>query len=821
MMLNRLTYPAWIAAVLCVCQLWAVEPATENVEYFEKNVRPLLIQHCVACHGHEKQEGKLRLDSPEFLLSGGGSGELYAAGQPDSSLIVAAVKRADPTLAMPPDQKKALKDREIEVLVKWVRDGAALPLGTSVVTPDDPERMEQGKKHWAFQSPSRPELPQDADTSWSSNPIDQFISASLRRSGLSPREPVEAGLWLRRATLDITGLPPTPEEVERFSRDNSPDAKSRAIDRLLGSPKYGVRWGRHWLDVARYADSNGLDENVAHGNAWRYRDYVVNAWNSDKPYNEFVLQQVAGDLLAPNEKDPSCDQAGNAVSNPRHEQLIATGFLTLGPKVLAEVDKQKMEMDIVDEQVDTLGKAIMGLTLGCARCHDHKFDPISAEDYYGLAGIFKSTRTMESFKTVAKWYENSLASEAQQALLSEHESRVEALKKEVADVRTAEIAKLKKERATGDELPKDPEPLFPEAVRADLKAKRERLAELEKNAPEISSAMGVTDGIVADIPVHLRGSHLTLGRIVPRRVPMVLVDASTSNGAPNIDKHVSGREQLARWLVQPTHPLTARVIVNRLWRWHFGRGIVASTDNFGLLGDRPTHPELLDWLARELVDNGWSIKHIQRLILLSKTYGQASHFDRKSSEIDPQNRLLWRFSVLRLEAEALRDSILFVGGSLDLTKGQSLLHVKNREFLFNHTSIDQTKYDSHLRSIYLPVIRNHLYDVFSLFDYADAANVKGSRDATTIAPQALFMMNSRLVYDAAQALAKDLLDGGARPDIARIDELWLRLYSHPASESDKAAALSFVHGNDDGDLLARWTWLCQSALASNDFAFVR
>ncbi len=805
----------WAAGIILLSlaiQLRASEPAAEKIQYFEKHVRPLLLQRCASCHGNEKQEGKLRLDSPEFLLSGGESGDLYLSGQPDSSLLIAAVKRVDASLTMPPEPEKPLSPAEVETLAKWVRDGATLPISSGESVPVDPKRIEEGKNHWAFQTSVRSIVPSDTHDKWSANSIDRFVWTKLKSHGLTPRSEAEKSIWLRRVTLDMVGLPPTVAEIESFLQDNSQDAKSKVVERLLGSPHYGVRWGRHWLDIARYADSNGLDENIAHGNAWRYRDYVVDSWNSDKPYNQFVLEQIAGDLLA-DQSEP----AGPNAERRQREYLIATGFLALGPKVLAEVDKQKMEMDIIDEQLDTIGKSFLGLTLGCARCHDHKFDPISTEDYYGLAGILKSTKTMESYKTIAKWHENSLANETELQRQKDHQQSVDSGKKEIERVRSAAIEELKKSLKLGEELPKDPEPKLPDAIREDLKNKRDQLAKLEASAPELPSAMGVTEGIVADIPVHIRGSHLALGRIVPRGVPAVFVSTQT----PRMSKQMSGRESFARWLVEPNNPLTARVIVNRLWRWHFGLGLVASTDNFGLLGDKPSHPELLDWLAVELIENDWSIKHIQRLILLSQTYGQSSQFDSLSAEKDPRNQYLWRYSIRRMEAEVFRDSILAVGGVLDMAKGQSLLHVKNREFLFNHTSIDKTKYDSHLRSIFVPVIRNHLYDVFYLFDYSDAANVNGNRDSTTIAPQALFMLNSGLVHEAAGGLARGLLSGPLVNDGARVDELWRRLYAHPPVSEDREAALTFLKQNAAVDELQRWTWLCQSALASNDFAFVR
>jgi hypothetical protein len=595
------------------------------------------------------------------------------------------------------------------------------------------------------------------------------------------------------------------------------------IDRLLASPRYGERWGRHWLDVARYADSNGLDENIAHGNAWRYRDYVVSVFNEDLPYNEFLLQQLAGDLL------PAAD------TTQRHRQLIATGFLSLGPKVLAEGDEVKMEMDIIDEQLDTLGRAVLGLTLGCARCHDHKFDPLSAEDYYGLAGIFKSTRTMESFKRIARWHENSLANEADLASKAEHEKLVAAKKKQVDELVAAAKQKIAAAMPEAD-AKKIAESQFPAETQAELKKQREDLAKLEKTAPVMPSAMGVTEGTATDLAIHVRGSHLTLGEKVPRRFPLVLTGSGIrensgilTNSATSSSQ--SGRLQLAQWIIDPGHPLTSRVFVNRVWRWRFGQGLVASPDNFGLLGERPINQPLLDWLARRFVADGWSIKSLHRHMMLSSTYQMSGRFDEAGATADPENRLLWRFPQRRLAAEEIRDSLLGVSGRLDMSMGGSLLHVKNREFFFDHTSRDTTKYDSRRRSLYLPVVRNHLYDVFELFDFHDPSVLSGDRASSTIAPQALFMLNSDLVADACQQLAGELLAHSDLDDAGRIGLLYERAYGRPATNSERTrarAALGQLEArlaSAEPDVAKRkqraWALYVQAVLAASEFVYVK
>ncbi len=408
----------------------------EGVRFFETEVRPLLAANCFECHGPEQQWSGLRLDTREDLAKGGDSGAAVVSGQPDESLLIRAVRHDDDAPAMPPeDEGKRLTEREIGILTRWIAAGAVYP----ATTDPTPEKVAAG--HWAFQPLGDPALPDVSDASWPQGELDRFILARLEVEGMSPAPPADRRTLLRRVTFDLTGLPPSPEELKSFLTDDRPDAYERVVDRLLASSAYGERWGRHWLDVARYADSNGLDENIAHGNAWRYRDYVVQAFNEDKPYHLFLMEQLAGDLL------PASDDS------ERRANLIATGFLALGPKVLAEVDERKMEMDIVDEQVDTVGRALLGMTFGCARCHDHKFDPISTADYYGLAGIFKSTRTMESFTKIARWHENVLPGEQARILLANYETQKSDLKSKLTALVVEADARL---TASGMAVPASP-----------------------------------------------------------------------------------------------------------------------------------------------------------------------------------------------------------------------------------------------------------------------------------------------------------------------------------------------------------------------------
>ena len=752
----------------------------EDVRFFENRIRPLLAENCFGCHGAQKQKSDLRLDSAEGFRRGGSSGTmLIDAGNPAGSLLLKLLEHADADKRMPP--KGRLTDRQIADVKLWVKTGAAYP---SNVPPAGESR------HWAFQKPALQTPPTVRDAAWVRSPIDAFVLAKLEAKNLRPAAPADPRTLIRRSTFDLTGLPPTPEEVENFLRESAGNPKlayENLINRLLASPAYGERWARHWLDVARYADSNGLDENVAFGTAWRYRDYVVNALNKDKPYDQFLREQLAGDLLQ------SPDQS------TRNERLIATGFLNLGPKILAEVDAKKMEMDIIDEQIDTVGRSVLGLTLGCARCHNHKFDPVTIDDYYGLAGIFQSTKSMENFIKLARWYENPLASPEEIARKAEADKKIAALREAIKKI-------------------KDP---------AELKKKNDEVAALEKAHPELPTALGVTEGTAANTKVLLRGNHLTPGKITPRQFPVALA----GDRQKSLPEKESGRLALADWLTQKDHPLTARVMVNRVWRWHFGQGLVRSTDNFGLIGEKPSHPEMLDWLANRFVESGWSIKNLHREIMLSSTYQTGGAGNTSLLEADAENRLLGRTNVRRLEGEAIRDSLLAVSGQLDRSLGgPALQHVKNRDYLFDHTSKDLTTYDSKRRSIYLPVIRNNIYDVFQLFDATDATVINGDRSTTTVATQALFMMNGPMMVESAGKLTARLLEDKSLDDPARIRKLYLTCYGRQPSERESERARSAITGleqelassePDAGKRRGRaWASFGHVLLAANEFVYV-
>ncbi|MCP5560280.1 MAG: PSD1 domain-containing protein [Verrucomicrobiaceae bacterium] len=922
----------------------AVEPDAAGVEFFEKKVRPVLIARCYECHSVEagKSKGGLVLDSREGLLKGGDTGPGLVAGNADKSLIIEAARYKNQDMQMPP--KKAIPADELKILEDWVAMGAPDP--RSAVASSMPVKkvrvidIAKDSKHWAFQPVLAVTPPAIEGVR---NPIDAFIVSRLRRAGLELSAPADKRTLIRRATFDLIGLPPTVAEVDAFLADTAPDAFAKVVERLLRSPHYGEKWGRHWLDVARYADSNGLDENIALGTAWRFRDYVVNSFNEDKPFDQFLTEQLAGDLLPAR----SVEQ--------RHEQSVATAFLNLGAKVLAEPDKDKLVMDVVDEQIDVMGRAFMGMTFGCARCHDHKFDPIPQDDYYALGAIFKSTASFSSERTgaISYWFETPTGSlddfaaakaaelaldakkkavsaavsaadkalkddarahavdylmaatrlplqptltEARQvaeplglkgeilvntrvylaanttdatfapwheAMKAGHPEKIAAHYKElfalvektpesvakkttakVADgenVAEAEVDKGSAEssaveaarKALNDPrgflaLPPEPHLIYPKDVAEKVHRLKDEQDETEKHLPDLPTAIGVHDAdkILSDLAVHIRGNHMALGKLVSRGVPQVM--QVNMRGKTSFPKQSSGRLELAQWLTSADHPLTSRVLVNRVWAWHFGKGIVGSVDNFGMLGDTPSHPELLDWLSRWVMENGWSLKDLHRLILTSAAWQQGSA--PKISNVDPENKLLSFFPVRRLEAEEVRDALLQVAGKLDLSMGGKTVPLRNRQFVFNHTSMDATKYDSRRRALYLPIIRNNLYDLFQQFDYPDPAVSTGLRSSTVVSPQALLLMNSPLSADAAQGLAARV-DAVSKDVDLRLRALWKMAYARDILPDEVGrcrnflvaadASLASSVSNPEARDARAWELLCQAVLMASEFIYLR
>ncbi len=771
-----------------------LDPAT--LEFFEKQVRPILANRCYPCHGPGTDQGQagLRLDSLTGMLLGGRSGPAIVPGDPRNSLLILAINH-DTFVQMPPKTK--LPRAEVHTLTEWVRGGAPWPNAEvpvprqSVRRSDQVELTEKEKSFWAFQTVVEPAVPAVEDLGWVQTPIDRFVLAQLEAKGLRSSPVADKRILIRRATIDLHGLPPAPEEVAAFMADDSADAFARLVERLLASPRYGERYGRHWLDVARYADSNGMDDNLAYADAWRYRDYVIAAFNKDKPYDQFVREQLAGDLLA------------TWGDENRTESLIATGFLMIGPKMLAEDDPVKQQMDFVDEQLDTTARAFMGLTMGCARCHDHKFDPLRIADYYSLAGIFKSAKTMISYRVDSKWNATALDSPDLDDRLSELEREIDAHDDVLVN---GNLEKMSSEEREGHE---------------------QSLEAAKKEYASIPKAMAVTEGEVADLPIFLQGNHLTPGKLVRRGFPQVLAGGQQG---PIGDKQ-SGRMELAEWLTRPEHPLTARVVVNRIWKWHFGQGIVRSPDNFGRLGERPDNQPLLDWLAVRFVESGWSVKAMHRLIMLSSTYQMSTTSNHRALDIDPENRRLWRHDRRRMEAEVIRDSLLAVSGQLNLTMGGTLLpHMNFVNLSGKDKARDPALYDSKRRSVYLPVLRSALYEVFQSFDFPAPAVINGQRSSTTVASQALFMMNSRLMTEASSHLAERLVSEPAWDDEQRIARAYQLTLLRPPSPKEIRAWIEFLaeygrtQRGEGAEAVSQyrqaWQGLCRVLLSSNEFVYV-
>lgn len=753
-------------------------------EDFEKHIRPLFVNTCVKCHGPEKMSGGLRLDSREALLKGGESGPAVVAGKPLQSLLVRAVSHTG-DLKMPPKAK--LSDKEIEAIALWIAQGAVWP-GSGKLTGPQSGKFQVTKEQsrwWAFQPVAKVTVPPVKNSQWAKNDLDRFILADLEKQARTPAQAAAKRVLLRRVTQDLTGLPPTLEEVEAFLRDQSAEAFVKVVDRLLASPAYGQRFARLWLDVVRYADYH--DGNPKARNpicepleAYRYRDWVVRSLNQDLPFDQFIVHQIAGDLLpSPDGKEPYANG------------LIATSVLVNGAWDRGDADKEKMVSDMVDDQIDLVGKSFMGLTMGCARCHDHKFDPVSQNDYYGLAGIFYSTRML--FELGTKGGEITLQ---RRALVS----------KEVVDKRAQQVKQLAEWNTKLAELDKKaPKPSPTDPERKKLVDQRDRLQ--KELLPEPPMTLSVSEGGVPgglfpkiqDVPVHIRGSYTRLGPVVPRRMP----EFFAGDKQPSITKG-SGRQELANWVVSKTNPLTARVIVNRVWQWHFGTGLVRTPNNFGILSEPPSHPGLLDWLTTKFVEEGWSLKKLHRFIVLSATYQQSSVVSLEQVALDPENRWLGRFSPRRLDAEAIRDSMLFVTGRLDLTpEGPATDNLNTPR-----------------RSLYVQTARWDRNNFGSLFDAANPDAAVEKRDTSTVAPQALFLLNHDFVTSQAGHLADKVMRKAAKDNDARIRCLFELTFSRPPSDNERDVARGLLNKLPNGDPVTILRDLAHVLLCANEFVYL-
>jgi cytochrome c553 len=806
-----------------------------GIEFFEKRIRPLLSQQCYKCHSttSEKLKANLYLDSRQGALQGGDTGPAVVPGHPEKSLLIEAVKYTNDDMQMPP--KNRLPANVVADLVKWVQMGAPWPQETIVATPKPAgsigptanyERLRH--EHWAWQPLHDSPPPTVKDTGWPQNEIDHYVLAKLEEKGLTPVADADKRTLIRRLTFDLTGLPPTPEDVESFVADSEPNAYAKRVDLLIASHAFGERWARHWLDVARYAESTGSSRNVPFNNAWRYRDYVIDSFNQDKPYDRFITEQIAGDLMP----------ARTPAEHNAH--LIATGFLAIGVKDLNEKDRVKYLMDNVDEQIDVTTRSIMALTVACARCHDHKFDPIPTTDYYALAGIFRSTEVLAGVSKRDKGGKKK-GYDAPNMLIQLDPAGQTAAVRTVASVDTS--GQLNALEARAQAVRSELQALRKNGKNADVAARKNKRSELQAIEAQIASlqgggagvspavgtsAMGVRDADHAgDCAVCLHGEPHDLGPEVARGFVGVVPVYSVSP----IDPAHSGRLELAHWLTSPENPLTPRVMVNRIWANLFGEGIVRTVDNFGSTGEAPANPELLDHLATEFVHNGWSVKQIVREIVMSHAYQLSSAKNPADYNADPGDRLVWRMASRRLDAEEIRDAMLVVGGKLDAAPAVGSPAAALPVVEIRNAAASKALDAGNKRSVYLPILRDLVPPVLDLFDFAEPTMVIGSRDSTTVATQALFLMNDPFVIEQAGHMAERVQNATGLDDAGRVDYAYRLGLSRPATTAEKARVLKYISefqrqamsvtkDSLKGSRTDAWASFCQALLAGAEFRYL-
>jgi hypothetical protein len=792
----------------------AEKPTPEGVEFFEKKIRPVLVDNCYKCHSPaaDKIRGGLALDTRDGLRKGGDKGVVIVPGDPKKSRLIQALHHTgDEVKPMPPKEK--LPDQVVADFETWVKMGAPDPREAGTKIAKNEIDIEKGRQFWAFQPPKKVAPPKVKDAAWARSDIDHFLLAAMEAKHLKPVGDADRRTLIRRVYYDLIGLPPSPEDVEAFVNDRSKDAYEKVVDKLLASPQFGERWGRHWLDVARFGESSGKNVNFAYPHAWRYRDWVIKAFNDDLPYDRCVKELLAGDLLpAANEKE-------------KVENQIATGFLAIGPKDHNERSPQQFQMDVADEQIDVTTQAFLAVTVGCARCHDHKFDPIPTKDYYALAGIFRSTETMYgTFRILQNNHPAALIrlDEASgQTKVGEKmtDARKENLKKQLDDLKKERDDAFKNRGAGGVNVN--------QLVRLNIQMStvQDQLDNYTSDGEPKQYAMGVRERARAiDSRVFTRGEIDKPGDTVPRGYVQVL------SKKPVTIKSGSGRLELAEAIASKDNPLTARVMANRVWLHLFGRGLVESPDNFGAAGQKPSHPDLLDHLALTFMDDGWSVKKLIRRVVLSHAYRLDSRYDAKNHEVDPDNTLVWRMTKKRVDAEALRDGILAVSGQLELTapKGSPVYRGGGESFIgfgggFRPGGFGPQQQPV-TRSVYLPMIRNQAPEVLALFDFPETSMVTGERPTTTIPAQGLYLLNNPWVIRQSDAAAGKLLAKEVS-DAERVKDGYLRFFGRPATEKETKAALDFLEKYEKSltganKHRAAWAGLCQAWFASAEFLYV-
>ena len=907
-----------LLALLPEARAVSSDPSDPGVEFFEKRIRPVLAEHCHKCHSHksEKLKAGLYLDSREGFLKGGDTGVAVALGEPEKSRLIEALRYKNPDLEMPPKEK--LPDEVIADFVEWVKMGIPWPKGEAVATGVSEEKAKEienrKREHWAWQPVVAHQPPSVKKVDWSKNGIDRFVLAGLEKKGLSPVSPADRRTLIRRAYFDLIGLPPTAEEIAAFEKDTSPNAFAKVVDSLLANPHYGERWGRHWLDVARYGEDQAHSfKPRLYPQGFRYRDWLVRAFNEDMPYDRFIKEQIAADLLdAPD----------------RTNNLAALGFFALGPVYYGD---SKM-FDQFDDRVDTVSRGFLALTVACARCHDHKFDPISTKDYYALSGIIASSEYVET--PLASSDEVKAYEKAQSAVQSKTKEVDDFIKKATTEVSEAELEKTadymmaahrfeaqrklepkttikeiakaegvreiflqrwvdylskpvkeqlpqlakfntrKTERAAvsdsgpADEIREEAEAFqryvlsvvkLREAIedhkdvaakvstekleklsldessasaistltgkegvfsvakdkiddvlsgsdRARLASLRKDLEQVKKESPEKYPFIhALKEGSPKNLQVLIRGNSSNPGEVVPRRFLSVLggeANPTFTNG--------SGRLELALAIADKKNPITARVMVNRVWQHLIGVGLVRTHSNFGTLGESPTHPELLDYLASEFVKSSWSIKSLTRSIMLSSTYQMSSRDDAHNQTVDADNKSLWRMNRRRLEVEAWRDAMLAVSGELDPTIGGESkdLSPENRR-----------------RTFYAKVSRHNLNSLLRLFDFPDPNVTSDARTVTTVPLQQLFFLNSEFMVSQAKTLSAKLTASANESDSQRIEKAFLLVYGRRPTTEEIQLGQAFLAGAKEGSerkggALSRWDRYAQVLLSANEFLFV-
>lgn len=809
---------------LMLCFGFAYAQNSNHADLFETKIRPLLVTRCGSCHGAKVQMGAVQLTSKDGMHKSG----VVVPGDPAASRLITALSYQG-KVKMPPDGK--LTAQEMAAVTRWVAEGAVWP--DAPLTTSHAETTEQ---YWAFKKVEKASVPPVRDTSWPRSDIDRFILSRLEKANLKPVGDADRYALLRRITLDLTGLLPTADEIRDFEKDTSASAVERIADRLLASSAFGDRWGRHWLDVTYWADTTGSGRRIPLRDAWKYRDYVIQSFNDDKPYDRFIREQIAG-------VSDASDKPGKAKGA---DAAVATGFLVLGPWAWISYDREQLRVDVADLQADLVGRTLLGLTIGCARCHDHKFDPIPNKDYFALTGIFLSTKTLST-----KNQDGGINTVRLPETLDSVRTYAEELarwEKQVADAEAAE-KEYKKEQ---EELKKQLDTLKaqPNTPEAEIKAAEDRLAVARKKSgsagdrqilpftkymrpklPEVYAAEDME--FPQDARITSRGDAHQLGESAPRG----FLTAAMYGPPPEIDAQSSGRKELAEWIANEKNPLTARVYVNRVWKHLFGEGIVSSTDNFGRRGELPTHPELLDYLAARFMEDGWSTKKLIRQIVLSRVYQLASTQDAGANEIDADNKLLWRANRRRLEAEAIRDTVLQVSNRLDPSRGGPSLPLTAQNvhtiapFFLEEDSVieDHVRYR---RTVYQPVMRSGQMsdvDILNLFDFADPDQVVGARAQTMVPTQTLFLLNSEFLKSASKSMAEDVLKDATLNDDARVSKIILSTLNRPAIKADYDQARQFLSdfeagltkaGKSDAGVEA-WSRFCQAILVSSEFLYRR